>query len=64
MKKRIPEITFFAFNNRADALQLANDAITDCVVAAIHIHGATHPVAWIVVDKNMKEAIKDQIAGK
>lgn len=64
MRKRTPEITIFAFNNRAEALQLANDAVSDCIVATIRIHRAEIPVAWIVLDKNLKEVVKDAIAGK
>ena len=34
MKIPVPELVVFTFNNRADALALANDCSDDCVVVA------------------------------
>jgi hypothetical protein len=38
MKRSIPEMQVFTFNNRAEALAMANDCVDDCIIAACFNH--------------------------
>ena len=71
-RPRIPEITVITFNNRAEALMLAQDCVNDCVVVGCVNNRVTlvggrqpqvrkelgdQPCCWMVVDSTLLEQL-------